>query len=134
MQSVKEQKALIKQYGGPAKDEVTELENLLNEQTTALEAQTIRSAELEGSLSQVLQEYSKRVNSSNEEINSLHTQLSKQNGLHQQQLREIRLMYETKINEMKVWCTHSFPFSPINVINPHTHEGNLAGAVQRRSA
>ena len=41
---------------------------------------------------------------SNDEIANLHAKLSQQNSEHQQQLRELRAMYETKINELQVSC------------------------------
>ena len=61
-----------------------------------------KNDELEKALTSVLTEYSNKINMSNDEIANLHAKLSQQNGEHQQQLRELRAMYETKINELQV--------------------------------
>ena len=83
-------------------DEINELEQVISQQTNALQIQIKRNKELENALSSVLTEYSNRINSSNDEINNLHTQLSNQNNLHQKQLKELRNMYDDKIKQLQV--------------------------------
>merc|ERR1712228_486092 len=60
-----------------------------------------RNEDLEKALSSVLNEYSNRITIGNEEIASLHQQLSTTNKQHSKQIEEMRKMYEQKIHELQ---------------------------------
>eukprot|EP01084_Bolivina_argentea_P178560 308629_1 len=98
---LKEQKELMDLYEGPQEDEIKELESVVEEQTIAIEQQMKRNGDLENALSSVLNEYSNRITVGNKEISSLHKQLQQQNKIHTHQLKELREMYEKKINTMQ---------------------------------
>ena len=90
-------------------EEIRELENCVEAQTIALEEQMHltstalkRNEDLEKALGSVLSEYSNRITVGNEEISSLHQQLSVTNKLHSKQIEEMRKLYEQKINELQV--------------------------------
>mmetsp|Transcript_9643 Transcript_9643/g.15522 ORF Transcript_9643/g.15522 Transcript_9643/m.15522 type:complete len:445 (+) Transcript_9643:33-1367(+) len=99
---MKEQKELIENMESPPQeDEIKELESVVEQQTLALEQTMKRNTDLESALSSVLNEYSNRITTGNEEIASLHEQLSVTNQQHTRQLEELRAMYEKKISELQ---------------------------------
>ena len=92
----------------PNDDEIKELENVVEQQTTALEHQMKRNEDLEAALSSVLNEYSNRITVGNEEIASLHKQLAVTNKQHSKQINELRAMYERKLENYKLICIRKF--------------------------
>ena len=101
-QKLKEQKETIENMEPPQDEEIKELENVVEQQTLALEQQMKRNEDLENALSSVLNEYSNRITVGNEEIASLHEQLSVTNKQHSKQIQELRAMYEKKIHQLQV--------------------------------
>jgi len=100
-QKLDEQRQKLEDYEVPNDDEIKELENVVEQQTNALEQQMKRNEDLENALSSVLNEYSNRITVGNEEIASLHEQLSITNKQHSKQIQELRAMYEKKIAQLQ---------------------------------
>ena len=107
-QKLDEQRQKLEDYEVPNDDEIKELENVVEQQTNALEQQMKRNEDLENALSSVLNEYSNRITVGNEEIASLHEQLSITNKQHSKQIQELRAMYEKKIAQLQVNLIRKF--------------------------
>ena len=114
-QKLDEQRQKLEDYEVPNDDEIKELENVVEQQTNALEQQMKRNEDLENALSSVLNEYSNRITVGNEEIASLHEQLSITNKQHSKQIQELRAMYEKKIAQLQVHSIRKFAKKTNNI-------------------
>eukprot|EP01084_Bolivina_argentea_P083156 150576_1 len=113
-QKLKEQNELINNNN---EEETKELELVVEQQTIALEQQMKRNDDLEIALQSVLNEYTNRLNVGNNEITSLHKQLSLTNKQHSKQIQELKNMYENKIQELQKTQDNQYKQEVIKLID-----------------